>query len=104
MSGANCLLAGGQDQFKVGKIVNIGPDRPRRPMDGLNRGQADRQARAEGVEVGIVVAPVAVAEDPKGKAPPLLGMDRAFEEGAARQRGSSSSAPVSASVQSSNPT
>ena len=54
-------------------------------MDGLDRGQADREREAEEVEVGIPVAAAAVPEDAEHETPPRFGMDRAVEEGAARQ-------------------
>ena len=78
------LLAGRQDQFEIGAVVHVCPHGPGRAVDGLDRGQADRQGQAEEVEVGVVVTPATVAEDAEGKAPPRLGMDGAVEEGAAR--------------------
>ena len=52
-------------------------------MDGLDRRQPDRQGQAEEIEVGVVVAAMAVPEDAEGEAAPGLGMDRAVEEGTA---------------------
>ena len=52
-------------------------------MDGLDRGQSDRQGQAVEIEVGVVVAAMAVAEDAEGEAPPGFGMNRAVEEGPA---------------------
>ena len=52
-------------------------------MDGSHGGQPDRQGQAEEIEVGVVVAAIAVPEDAEGQAAPWLGVDRAVEEGAA---------------------
>ena len=52
-------------------------------MDALDRGQAERHGEAEEIEIGVVVAAMAVAEDAEGEAAPRLGMDRAVEEGPA---------------------
>ena len=58
---------------------------PGRAMDGLDRGQADREREPEEVEVGVVVAAMAAAEDAEGEAPPGFGAGGAGEEGMARQ-------------------
>ena len=79
------LLAGRQDQFEVRAVVDVCEDGPGRAVDGLDRGQADRQGQAEEVEVGIPVAGVTAPEDAEGETPPSLGVDRAVEKGAARQ-------------------
>ena len=79
------LLPGRQHQLQTGAVADIGADGPGRAVDGLERGQAHRQGEAEEVEVGVVVTAAAVPEDAEGEAAPLLGMDRAVEEGAARQ-------------------
>ena len=79
------LLPGRQHQLQIGAVADIGAHGPGRAVDGLDGRQAHRQGEAEEVEVGIVVAAAAVPEDAEGEAPPLLGMDRAVEEGAARQ-------------------
>ena len=52
-------------------------------MDGFHGGQPDRQRQAEEIEVGVVVAAIAIAEDAEGQAAPWLGVERAVEEGAA---------------------
>ena len=87
------FLAGRQDQFEAGAVEDIDAHAPGCAMDGLDRGQADRQGQAEEVEVWVVVAAMAVPEDAEGEAAPGLGMDRAVEEGAARQRSSSPAVP-----------
>ena len=79
------LFPGRQDQFEVGAIVDVRAHGPSRSVDGFDRRQPDRQGQAEEIEIGVVVAAAAVAEDAEGKTAPLLGMNRTVEEGAARQ-------------------
>ena len=52
-------------------------------MDALDRGQGERHGEAEEIEIGVVVAAMAVPEDAEGEAAPRLGMDRAVKEGPA---------------------
>ena len=80
------LLPGRQHQLQTGAVADIGPHGPGRAVNRFDRGQADRQGDPEDVEVGVVVAGMAVAEDAEGEAAPRLGMDGAVEEGAAGQR------------------
>ena len=77
------LLPGRQHQLEIGAIADIGADRPGAAVDGLDRGESHRQGQAVEVEIGVVVAAMAVAEDPEGEAAPGLGMDRAVEKGPA---------------------
>ena len=46
-------------------------------------GQGERHGEAEEIEIGVVVAAMAVLEDAEGEAAPGLGMDCAIEEGPA---------------------
>ena len=77
------FLARGQHQFQFGAVADIGPDAPDAAMDALDRGQGERHGEAEEIEIGVVVAAMAVPEDAEGEAAPGLGMDRAVEEGPA---------------------
>ena len=77
------FLPGRQHQLEIGAVADIGADRPGAAMDGLDRGESHRQGQAVEVEVGVVVAAMAVAEDAEGEAAPGLGMDRAVEKGPA---------------------
>ena len=79
------LFPGRQHQLEIGAVADIGADRPGAAMDGLDRGESHRQGQAVEIEVRVVVAAMAVAEDAEGEAPPGLGMDRAVEEGSAVQ-------------------
>ena len=54
------LLAGRQDEFEVGAVVDVRQYGPGGAVDGLDGGQADRESEAEKVEVGIPVAAAAV--------------------------------------------
>ena len=77
------LLAGRQDEFEIGAVFHVGEHAPGGPVDGPDLGQSGGQGEAEEVQVGVPVAVAAVPEDPEDETPPLLGMDRAVEEGAA---------------------
>ena len=77
------FLARGQHQFQFGAVADIGANAPDAAMDALDRGQGERHGEAEEIEIGVVVAAMAVPEDAEGEAAPRLGMDRAVEEGPA---------------------
>ena len=79
------LLPGGQDEFESGTVPDIGADRPGRAVDGMDRGQADRDDQAVEVQVRLVAVAASACGDAECEAAPGFGVDGVFEEVPARE-------------------
>ena len=84
-AGLDEVLAGGKDELEIGRVVDIGADRPDAVVDGVDGGELRVDREAVEIDVGVPEEGRVVGEDAEDDAVPLFGVDRPVEEGLALQ-------------------